>query len=97
MRRNLFPLDRPVPVRLLARALLLWLSLTFSLFVPQVIFGADDSWTGATSSTWSTTSNWSLGAKPGTGDNAVFDRAITFQPDLAGTNQAIAGIWMKTG
>jgi autotransporter-associated beta strand protein len=97
MRRYFFPLHRSVPARLLGRALLLCLSVTFSLFMPQAIFGADDSWTGATSSTWSTTSNWSLGAKPGTADNAVFDRAITFQPDLAGTNQAIAGIWMKTG
>lgn len=53
----------------------------------------DISWTGATSTAWATTSNWSTGAKPGSGDNAVFNGTFSNQPDLA-SNQALGGIWM---
>lgn len=43
-------------------------------------WAADSQFTGGpsnNSNTWSTTTNWSLGAVPGTGDVALFDTAIT--------------------
>ena len=33
---------------------------------------ANDTWTGATSAVWDTTTNWALGAKPTLGDAAIF-------------------------
>lgn len=93
MRRYLSPKHRSVPVRLLGRALLLWLSLTFPLFVPQLVRGANIEWTGNTNTTWSTTTNWNGGVLPGNSDVAEFDRTFGNQPNLTG-NASVGGLWV---
>jgi autotransporter-associated beta strand protein len=93
MRLYLFPLHCSVPVRLLGRAPLLWLWLSLLLFIPQVIFGADESWTGGQSTAWSKKNNWSGHVVPGAGDNAVFDSQFNNQPTVDAT-ATVGGIWM---
>lgn len=66
--------------------------MTFLLFAPQLIFAADRTWTGATSTNWGTNGNWT-GGQPSPGDNAVFNSTFSNQPNLA-SNQTAGGIWM---
>src|SRR6266446_3466762 len=76
-------------------ALLGWFLVTFWLFNPQLVFGTDRHWTGATNTTWSTSTNWDTIPPSGTADNAVFDGTFTTgnQPNLTATTTA-GGLWM---
>src|SRR6266446_8172877 len=76
-------------------ALLGWFLVTFWLFNPQLVFGTDRHWTGATNTTWSTSTNWDTLPPGGTTDNAVFDGTFTNnnQPNLTATTTA-GGLWM---
>ena len=54
------------------------------------------SWTGAVSTVWNNSPNWSPGGAPGAGDTAVFNGAFTNQPNLtAGTT--VGTLLMTTG
>src|SRR5438552_17536252 len=64
------------------------------LFAPKA-GAADQSWTGTTSTTWSTPTNWS-GGVPGSTDNAVFNTTFANQPNVT-TSTAVGGLWMTTG
>lgn len=66
--------------------------LTLLFLAPQLVFGADTVWTGATNTTWSTSTNWT-GGVPGAADNAVFNSTFSNQPNLTG-NRSTGGIWM---
>ncbi len=55
---------------------------------------ADISWTGATSSQWSTSTNWSSNTIPGNLDNALFDGLFANQPNLT-ASATVGGLWMK--
>lgn len=48
-----------------------------TLSSPEFVFGATRTWTGATSSNFSTDSNWSGGVKPGASDTAVIPAVAT--------------------
>ena len=53
------------------------------------------SWTGATNTTWSNSTNWSpsVGAPPGGTDTALFDGTFSNQPNVT-TTTAIGTLWM---
>jgi fibronectin-binding autotransporter adhesin len=90
---------RSAIIFLFGRVWLGWLLVTFWLITPSPIFGADEEWTGSTSSTWKTSTNWFGGAVPGKPDNAKFDSRFGIsgnQPDLTG-NAMVGGLWMTTG
>jgi hypothetical protein len=53
--------------------------------------GMKNTWTGATSSDWNTTSNWSLGIVPRTTDSLVFATTVVNQPTLP-ANTTIASV-----
>ena len=54
-------------------------------------------WTGSTSVTWGTGSNWLNGNVPGTGDTAVFNSAsYPFSP-TAGDNTFVGGLLFDAG
>jgi autotransporter-associated beta strand protein len=57
---------------------------------------ANFSWTGATNSTWATSTNWSPAGPPGAADTAVFDGAFLNQPTLA-VNATVGSLHMATG
>jgi autotransporter-associated beta strand protein len=67
-----------------------------TLLTSQSAFATDKSWTGASSTVWATSSNWSPGAVPGAVDNALFSAAFTNQPRLTASAN-VGGLWMKTG
>jgi hypothetical protein len=54
------------------------------------------SWTGATSVTWATSTNWSPAGPPGTADTAVFNGAFSNQPNVA-TSTTVGELMMTTG
>src|SRR4051812_33192613 len=62
-----------------------------ALFQPLAM-ATDKSWTGGTSTQWSTNGNWT-GNAPAAGDNAVFNSTFTNQPNLTG-NASAGGNWM---
>jgi autotransporter-associated beta strand protein len=51
----------------------------------------DKTWTGSSSTAWSTNGNWT-GNAPGAGDNAVFNSTFSNQPAVSGNTNA-GGIW----
>ena len=56
------------------------------------------SWTGATNTTWSTSTNWSPAGPPGAGDTAIFNRAFTNQPIITGGDAGMSALChMTTG
>jgi fibronectin-binding autotransporter adhesin len=67
-----------------------------SNFAP--VADADISWTGATSTTWNTNTNWSTLTVPAASDNAVFNGTFTLgrQPNLT-ANATVGGLWMTSG
>jgi autotransporter-associated beta strand protein len=67
--------------------------LTFLFLAPQLVFGTDRHWTGATNTTWGTSTNWDTAPPGGTTDNAVFNSTFTNQPNLGATATA-GGLWM---
>src|SRR5450759_3611915 len=88
---------RSTTVLLFGRVRLLgWLLVTFWLFAPQLVFGTDRHWTGATNTTWTTNTNWDTGS-PSSTDNAVFNSTFSNQPNLFTTNTGVGGLWMTTG
>ncbi|MGC1321082.1 MAG: hypothetical protein WA849_02765 [Candidatus Udaeobacter sp.] len=54
------------------------------------------SWTGATNSTWATSTNWSPAGPPGAADTAEFNTAFSNQPDVA-TSTSVGELLMTTG
>src|SRR4029077_2743793 len=50
-------------------------------FQPDVV-DALFSWTGTTSTTWATNTNWSPNGPPGAADTAAFNSAFSNQPNL---------------
>jgi fibronectin-binding autotransporter adhesin len=68
------------------------------LFISVSGFGQENSWTGATSTTWNTNTNWSTLTVPAAADNAVFNGTFTLgrQPNLT-ANATVGGLWMTTG
>ncbi len=67
----------------------------FLLFSVQALWAQTRTWTGATSSAWSTSSNWSGGNVPGAGENVVINSG-TFAPDFNTTltiNNLTIGNW----
>ena len=54
---------------------------------------ANFSWTGATNTTWSTSTNWSPSGPPGGLDTAEFNSSFTNQPNVT-TTTAIGTLWM---
>jgi autotransporter-associated beta strand protein len=93
MKRHLSHTRRSATILLFGRVRLGWLLVTFWLFTPQLVFATDRHWTGATSTQWNTSTNWDTAQPGGTGDNAVFNQAFTYQPKLTSTT-TIGGIWM---
>ncbi len=66
-----------------------------NLTIAAVVDG-DYSWTGATSTTWTTATNWSgpnPNTVPGNLDNAVFNSSFTNQPILT-RSATVGGLWM---
>ena len=58
-----------------------------------VASGQDIEWTGTTSTTWGTDTNWNPTGVPTGTDNAVFNSTFTNQPTLT-TSEAVGGLWM---
>ena len=55
--------------------------------------GQDIEWTGTTSTTWGTSTNWNPTGVPTGTDNAVFNGTFTNQPTLT-TSETVGGLWM---
>ena len=55
--------------------------------------GQDIEWTGTTSTTWGTSTNWNPTGVPTGTDNAVFNSTFTNQPTLT-TSETVGGLWM---
>jgi hypothetical protein len=66
------------------------------LLISQSAFATDKSWTGASSTVWATSSNWSPSGVPTSTDNALFSAAFTNQPSLT-ASATVGGLWIKTG
>src|SRR6266487_4383048 len=66
------------------------------LLISQSAFATDKSWTGAGSTVWATSSNWSPSGVPTSTDNARFSAAFTNQPSLT-ASAIVGGLWIKTG
>jgi autotransporter-associated beta strand protein len=66
------------------------------LLISQSAFATDTSWTGASSTVWATSSNWSPSGVPTSTDNALFSAAFTNQPSLT-ASAIVGGLWIKTG
>jgi len=66
------------------------------LLTSQSAFATDRSWTGASSTVWATSSNWSLSTVPVAADNALFSAFFTNQPRLT-ASAFVGGLWIKTG
>src|SRR6266496_5576714 len=66
------------------------------LLISQSAFATDRSWTGASSTVWATSSNWSPSAVPAAVDNALFSASFTNQPRLT-ASAFVGGLWIKTG
>src|SRR5436190_15406699 len=66
------------------------------LTLGQSPHATDKSWTGATSTTFSTSGNWSPSGAPVSTDNAVFNTTFSNQPNLT-ASRTIGGLWMATG
>ncbi len=66
------------------------------LLISQSAFATDRSWTGASSTVWATSSNWSPSGVPTSTDNALFSAAFTNQPSLT-ASAIVGGLWIKTG
>jgi autotransporter-associated beta strand protein len=58
-----------------------------------VCLAQDIEWTGTTSTTWGTNTNWNPTGVPTGTDNAVFNGTFTNQPTL-NTSETIGGLWM---
>jgi autotransporter-associated beta strand protein len=67
-----------------------------TLLTSQSAFATDKSWTGASSTAWGTSNNWSPSGAPAAADNAVFSSVFSRQPRLT-ANATAGGLWMKTG
>src|SRR6478672_11300185 len=82
------------PLSLDPRNLFAWRSffcLAYLLLAkPNAALATDMTWSGTTSTTWATNTNWSGGA-PGAGDNAVFNSTFSNQPNMT-NNQSAGGI-----
>ncbi len=66
------------------------------LLISQSAFATDRSWTGASSTVWATSSNWSPSTVPLAADNALFSASFTNQPRLTAF-AFVGGLWIKTG
>jgi len=58
---------------------------------------ADGTWTGGTSATWATTSNWLNGISPGTTDTAIFNSASYLFSPSATSNLNLGNLLFNSG
>jgi fibronectin-binding autotransporter adhesin len=58
---------------------------------------ADFSWTGATNTTWSVSTNWGPAGPPGAADTALFNSAFSNQPNVIAGTVAVGELHMATG
>ena len=60
------------------------------------LHAATITWTGANSTNWADSGNWSTGL-PGATDVAQFSQAFANGPSLTAGSQSVVGIWLTTG
>src|SRR5438874_1246313 len=67
-----------------------------TLLTSQSAVTTDESWTGASSTVWATSSNWNPSTVPLAADNALFSASFTNQPRLT-ASAFVGGLRIKTG
>lgn len=70
----------------------------FNLIISKNTFGASISWTGGTSTNWTTNSNWSGGSKPTSTDDVTIPSGTTYSPKISeGTSGNCRNLTINSG